>query len=120
MPKNITVFCDGTGNDRTQDGYQTNVAVLCDRVLEGPAQVVYYDAGLGTEWGDLIGKATGSGISKNIQQAYDFVTRTYEPGDNIFVFGFSRGAYTVRSLAGLIGLCGVPKPDQTIDGKAVN
>jgi len=121
MAKNVTVFCDGTGNDRTKDEYQSNVAVLCDRVLESPQQqVVYYDAGVGTELGDLIGKATGTGISKNIQQAYDFVTKSYEPGDSIFVFGFSRGAYTVRSLAGLIGLCGVPKPDQTIDGRAVN
>jgi uncharacterized protein (DUF2235 family) len=120
MPKNILVFCDGTGNDRTKDEYQTNVAVLCDRVAEGPHQAVYYDAGLGTEWGDLIGKATGSGISKNIQQAYSFITSVYDPGDYIFVFGFSRGAYTVRSLAGFVGRCGVPKPDQTIDGTAVN
>lgn len=120
MPKNILVFCDGTGNDRTKDEYQTNVAVLCDRVVESPQQVVYYDAGVGTEFGDLIGKATGTGISKNIQQAYSCVTKAYEPGDFIFVFGFSRGAYTVRSLAGLIGLCGVPKAEQTVDGKAVN
>jgi len=120
MPKNILVFCDGTGNDRTKDEYQTNVAVLCDRVAEGPQQRVYYDAGVGTEFGDLIGKATGTGISKNIQQAYSFITSVYEPGDHIFVFGFSRGAYTVRSLAGFVGRCGVPKPEQTIDGRAVN
>jgi uncharacterized protein (DUF2235 family) len=120
MAKNVTVFCDGTGNDRTKDEYQTNVAVLCDRVLEGPQQAVYYDAGVGTEFGDLIGQATGNGISKNIQDAYDFVIKAYEPGDNIFVFGFSRGAYTVRSLAGLLGLCGVAQPTQTIDGKRVD
>jgi uncharacterized protein (DUF2235 family) len=131
MPKNVVFFADGTGNDRAH-GFKTNVAKLSDdaenmRVsaggptwqdLSGPAldaevdrpdisQITSYDAGVGTEMGDLIGRATGSGISRNIQDGYDFIVRFYAPGDRIFLFGFSRGAYTVRSLAGLIGLCGV-------------
>ena len=61
------------------------------------------------EVGDLIGRATGSGISRTIHDGYDFIVRFYAPGDRIFLFGFSRGAYTVRSLAGLIGLCGVAR-----------
>jgi uncharacterized protein (DUF2235 family) len=125
MAKNVVVFCDGTGNDRTTDEFDTNVAMFYARALhskqgEPQLQVTYYDAGVGTEWGDLIGKATGTGISKNIQQAYDFLVRNYEPGDRIFVFGFSRGAYTVRSLAGLVGLCGVAKTVQTTGGKQVD
>jgi hypothetical protein len=131
MPKNVVFFADGTGNDRAH-GFKTNVAKLSDdaenmRVsaggptwqdLSGPAldaevdrpdvlQITSDDAGVGTEMGDLIGRATGSGISRNIQDGYDFIVRFYAPGDRIFLFGFSRGAYTVRSLAGLIGLCGV-------------
>lgn len=125
MAKNIVVFCDGTGNDRTRDDFDTNVAMLYERALhskqgEPTRQVTYYDAGVGTEMGDLIGKATGNGISQNIQQAYDFIVRYYDPGDHIFVFGFSRGAYTVRSLAGMIGLVGVPRARQTIDGRSVD
>jgi uncharacterized protein (DUF2235 family) len=133
MSKNLVFFADGTGNDRAE-GFKTNVAKLSDRAqnmrvtegyqtwqdLSGPAldaevdhsavrQITSYDPGVGTEFGDLIGRATGSGISQNIQDGYDFIVRFYNPGDRIFLFGFSRGAYTVRSLAGLIGLCGVPK-----------
>ncbi len=133
MTKNIVFFADGTGNDRAE-GVKTNVARLSDcaenmRVrqgrptwqdLAGPEldaevdhpdvrQITSYDPGVGTEFGDLIGRATGSGISQNIQDGYDFIIRFYNPGDRIFLFGFSRGAYTVRSLAGLIGLCGVPR-----------
>src|SRR5215210_2273021 len=131
MAKNVVFFADGTGNDRAH-GFKTNVAKVNDHAenmrvaagrptwqeLAGPAldaevdhrdarQITSYDAGVGTEMGDLIGKATGSGISRNIQDGYDFIVRFYAPGDRIFLFGFSRGAYTVRSLAGLIGLCGV-------------
>ena len=133
MPKNIVFFADGTGNDRAH-GFKTNVARLSDRAenmrvgdggptwqdLFGSAldaevdqsnirQITSYDAGVGAEMGDLIGRATGSGISRNIQDGYHFIVRFYAPGDRIFLFGFSRGAYTVRSLAGLIGLCGVPQ-----------
>lgn len=133
MAKNLVFFADGTGNDRGQ-GCKTNVAKLCDRAENmcvadggptwqdlrgadldrelahpGVRQITSYDAGVGAEFGDPIGKATGSGISRNIQDGYDFLVRFYEPGDRIYLFGFSRGAYTVRSLAGLIGLCGIAR-----------
>jgi uncharacterized protein (DUF2235 family) len=119
MSKNLVFFADGTGNDRAE-GFKTNVAKLSDRAqnmrvaegcptwqdLSGPAldaevdhpdvrQITSYDPGVGTEFGDLIGRATGSGISQNIQDGYDFIIRFYNPGDRIFLFGFSRGAYTV-------------------------
>ncbi|HSG94076.1 MAG TPA: DUF2235 domain-containing protein, partial [Afifellaceae bacterium] len=125
MAKNIAIFSDGTGQDWSTTG-QTNVQKLAERalstipvrgagddeingVLEDSdiRQVGFYDPGIGFEWGDLIGKATGKGISRNIKDAYKFLVRVYEPGDRIFVFGFSRGAYTVRSLAGMVGLTGV-------------
>jgi uncharacterized protein (DUF2235 family) len=137
MAKNVVFFADGTGNDRAS-GRKTNVAKLCDvaanmrthlggktwQELEGAAldrelaqpgieQITHYDAGVGTGVGGRIASwlrsATGSGISQNIKDGYDFIVRFYEPGDRIYLFGFSRGAYTVRSLAGLIGLCGVAR-----------
>jgi len=125
MAKNIAIYSDGTGQDWSTTG-QTNVRKLADlaeSAIPVPGatddeingvldradieQVGFYDPGVGFEWGDLIGKATGKGISRNIKDAYEFLVRVYEPGDRIFVFGFSRGAYTVRSLAGLVGLTGV-------------
>jgi uncharacterized protein (DUF2235 family) len=137
MSKNVVFFADGTGNDRAH-GVKTNVAKLCDlainmlvhrggktwQELEGAAldqelakpgveQITHYDAGIGTGMTGRVkawlSSATGSGISQNIQDGYDFLVRFYEPGDRIFLFGFSRGAYTVRSLGGLVGLCGIPK-----------
>jgi uncharacterized protein (DUF2235 family) len=140
MPKNVVFFADGTGNDRAH-GVKTNVAKLCDvainmrthrggktwQELEGAAldqelsqpgieQITHYDAGVGTGMTGRImswlSAATGSGISQNIKDGYHFVVQFYEPGDRIFLFGFSRGAYTVRSLAGLIGLCGVARRSQ--------
>lgn len=76
-------------------------------------QVSYYDTGVGTgySWYDkYMGGATGAGIDKNIQDAYKFIMWNYEPGDEIFLFGFSRGAYTARSVGGFIRTCGVLKP----------
>lgn len=99
------------------------------------AQVSYYDAGLGsgedastkadiTLFGQLgrsvykgLAKATGYGITGNIEDCYRFLVHEYNPGDNIFLFGFSRGAYTVRSLGGLISLLGVRKTDNLNPGQ---
>ena len=72
-------------------------------------QVTHYVAGVGSRWGDVLGQVTGGGISKAILDGYAFLARFYEPGDRIWLVGFSRGAYTARSLGGLIGMCGVPK-----------
>ncbi len=67
----------------------------------------------------LLSKATGLGITRNIRDCYGFIAKNYEQGDRIYLFGFSRGAYTVRSLGGLLGLLGVPKAEYMQDEKAV-
>ncbi|MBT3338119.1 MAG: DUF2235 domain-containing protein [Anaerolineae bacterium] len=78
--------------------------------IDGVDQVVFYDPGVGTGWGVLdpiIGGAFGHGVSKNIIDCYRFLVQNYNKGDEIYLFGFSRGAFTVRSLAGLIHKCGL-------------
>jgi len=75
--------------------------------------VVFYDAGVGTRrFEHVIGGAFGFGLSSKVKDAYRFLIETYEPGDEIFLFGFSRGAYTARSTAGLIRNCGILRRDQ--------
>lgn len=115
--KRLVVCCDGTWNELSR--YPTNVAKLAQSVKpfaqttdshEKIAQIVYYQPGLGTKWYDRIpGGAFGWGIDYNIQQAYEFLCFNYEPGDEIYLFGFSRGAYTARSLAGMIYCSGLLK-----------
>jgi len=81
---------------------------------DGTPQVVFYDSGIGTGWGVLdpiIGGAFGHGIAKNILDGYRFLVHNYSDGDEVYLFGFSRGAFTVRSLAGLIGRCGLLPKD---------
>ena len=118
--KRIAIFCDGTWNtpDENVDGKlcQTNVVKMANALspisTDGKSQLLFYDIGIGTE-GDLISRmydgATGTGISANILQAYHFVITNYDLGDELFFFGFSRGAFTVRSLAGLIRNSGILK-----------
>jgi uncharacterized protein (DUF2235 family) len=116
MAKTIAFFSDGTGN--TKDfGPDSNVELLFRRALDesgpGARQMTRYDAGVGIEFGDLVGKAFGKGISQNIKDGYDFLSEVYEPGDRIFLFGFSRGAYTARSIGGMLGRIGLPARRQT-------
>ncbi len=113
MSKRIVICCDGTWNDRDRGSF-THVARMAQAVtpvaLDGADQVVYYDPGVGNEWGrlaKLTGGAFGRGLSQNIQDAYSFLVDNYGDGDDIWLFGFSRGAFTVRSLAGLIRKCGI-------------
>jgi uncharacterized protein (DUF2235 family) len=116
--KRIAIFCDGTWNtpDKQENGKPcpTNVVRLANALshssTDGFDQKLYYDNGIGSEGGLLkrvFDGATGTGISENILQAYAFLINTYEPGDELFFFGFSRGAFTVRSLAGLIRNSGI-------------
>jgi uncharacterized protein (DUF2235 family) len=115
--KRIVICCDGTWNtpDQTAHGVAepTNVTKLADAVLrsaDGVAQMLFYHPGIGTSgsWlSRLYDGYTGSGIRGTILEAYRFVIENYEPGDQLFLFGFSRGAFTVRSLAGLIRSCGI-------------
>jgi uncharacterized protein (DUF2235 family) len=118
--KRIAIFCDGTWNtpDKLDNGKlcQTNVVkmanALSPKSLDGTVQLLYYDTGIGSE-GDMTKRvfdgATGTGISGKILQAYRFIINNYEQGDELFLFGFSRGAFTVRSLSGLIRNSGILK-----------
>lgn len=117
MPKNIAICADGTGNTAIK-GRGTNVFKLYEAVDENghrfsPSliqQIAIYHDGVGTEslkWVRLFAGAFGWGLSRNVKQLYGELARVYEPGDHIFLFGFSRGAFTVRTLAGLIIACGV-------------
>ena len=111
MSKKLVIFCDGTWNEPTKRG--TNVVRMLQATdfaaADGSPQITHYIAGVGTRRGDekFIGGAFGFGISDNIKDAYAFIVSNYEVGDEIYLFGFSRGAYTARSIAGLIHNLGV-------------
>lgn len=118
--KRLILCCDGTWNraDQARDGVAcpTNVFKLAYRVAKrdeahGVPQITYYRQGVGTgNWLDrLTGGAMGEGLEENIHDAYRFLIANYELGDEIFLFGFSRGAFTARSLGGMIRKCGIPK-----------
>lgn len=120
MTKNLIVCCDGTWNDpdelRDRIARPTNVAKLAltiasdvDEDTTGqPRQLVHYETGVGTSTDErLIGGGFGYGLSRNIRNGYRFLAEYYDPGDRVYLFGFSRGAYTARSLAGLIHNCGI-------------
>ena len=129
MPKNIVIFSDGTGQEGGVRVEQclSNIYKLYRASRSGPEsaidprdQVAFYDAGLGTEttatgmtgvvrWVQkTLASVSGRGITTNIVDCYLFLINHHQPGDRIFLFGFSRGAYTVRSIANLLMLCGVP------------
>jgi hypothetical protein len=120
--KRIVLCLDGTWN--TDDGRDiTNVVKIRDLIdpkyaspdgKEVWAQRVYYETGVGTGLapGDkYIGGVTGAGLEENIRHAYRFLSGHYSPGVEIYLFGFSRGAFTARSLAGYIGASGLLKPE---------
>ena len=106
------VFCfDGSWN-RLDAPHPTNVLLTAESVLpmalDGVAQVTFYDEGVGSEDGEvLVGGMFGAGLVKNLGDGYRFLIFNYAPGDEIYIFGFSRGAYTARSFVGLLGTCGI-------------
>lgn len=119
MTKKLALFCDGTWNDLRMADH-TNVARLAKCVApcadSGTRQIVYYDDGVGvasniSRLTDLLvqiwGGAIGRGLDRKIEDAYRFLVLNFEPEDDVYVFGFSRGAYTARSLCGLIRKCGI-------------
>ncbi|MFL6817506.1 MAG: DUF2235 domain-containing protein [Bradyrhizobium sp.] len=125
--KNIVICCDGTGNEISEN--ISNVLKLY-RVLRKtgrtePHQLVFYDPGVGTLarpdpwrklWQDTItvfGLLTGYGLDDNVLATYEFLVQNYRDGDDIYLFGFSRGAYTVRVLAGLVHKIGLISPQQS-------
>lgn len=119
--KNILIFSDGTCCEGGK-GFNSNVYKLFNMVEDRTErQIAFYDAGLGTNWQKLTGSAGGMGISQNIIQCYEFLLDNYLAGDKIFLFGFSRGATTVRSLSGFIHLFGIlPKSRKDLIMQAYN
>ncbi len=111
--KRLAVFLDGTWNEPDD---RTNVTRLKELVVaDDPDQLVEYWEGVGTKWTERIrGGAIGKGLSRNVRDAYRWLADHYEDGDLIFLFGFSRGAYTARSLAGLIAKCGLLHKDSSM------
>ena len=120
MPKNIVICCDGTGNSFEKPENDSNVVKLYSTLdFSGPDQVGYYHPGVGTlgdpiarnrlsrAWSVVKGLAFGGGLLNNVGDAYRFLMNSYEDGDQVFLFGFSRGAYTVRALAGVLHMFGV-------------
>jgi len=131
MGRKLALFFDGTWSSY---GDETNVSRLFEltksirqfrgqnsllgkKLVEGKSgedenveQIKYYHKGVGVNWGEkLLGGAFGRGLSRNIKDGYLWLASHYRQGDEIYIFGFSRGAYTARSLAGLIRKCGIPK-----------
>jgi uncharacterized protein (DUF2235 family) len=127
--RNLVIFSDGTGQDgglrpeqRMSNVYKLYRAcrVSPDNDIDPTQQVVFYDPGLGTDASatgftairrtisKVLASATGRGITTNIADCYEFLINHYREGDRIFLFGFSRGAYTIRSLANVLWLCGIP------------
>ncbi len=115
--KRIVICADGTWNTpRMTSGDEpsaTNVwrfyRLVRDHAADGTPQLAYYHPGVGTGalFDRIVGGAFGRGLSRNILDCYRFLVEQYTPGDHVYLFGFSRGAYTVRSLAGLIRNCGI-------------
>lgn len=126
MPKNILIYSDGTGQIGGQkpDQRLSNVYKMYRATRPGPdspikpnKQVAFYDAGLGAGETDgitfrrvrnALEAAVGTGIDDNVIDCYEAIIANYEPGDQVCIFGFSRGAYTARSVANVMNLCGVP------------
>ncbi|KAF2750795.1 hypothetical protein M011DRAFT_437300 [Sporormia fimetaria CBS 119925] len=124
--RRIIICCDGTWQSSVSstDNVPSNVTRLCRLIARigtdsnDPSkkfhQLVYYDSGIGT--GNLSTSerrrqgGVGAGLTENVIEAYNFIVLNYEPGDEIFCFGFSRGAYTARAVAGLVTDIGVIKP----------
>ena len=119
MPnKNIVICCDGTGNELGE--HNTNVVLTFEKIERNNQQIGFYDPGVGTfdvfgfkvgkmakKVGTLYGLAFGTGMVKNVEDAYEYLMDKYEEGDKVYIFGFSRGAFTARVLAGMIHKCGL-------------
>ncbi len=131
MPKNVVLCCDGTANEFAQD--RTNVVKLYFTLDPNPArQVTYYHPGLGTMeppgaltgvtrvFTRFAGRAFGYGLEADIRDAYIFLMNNFEEGDRVFLFGFSRGAYTARAVASLLRMYGlIPRGNDALVPYAV-
>ncbi|MGB7172082.1 MAG: DUF2235 domain-containing protein [Candidatus Acidiferrales bacterium] len=131
MPKNILIFSDGTGqaggltpDENVSNIYKLYCATRCgpESEIDPRTQLTFYDPGVGSQpdsgmffferayrWlHNVVSQATGLGITMNIIDCYAAILRMWQTGDRIFLFGFSRGAYTVRCVAAVLSLCGIP------------
>src|SRR5262245_6322962 len=121
MPRNVVLCCDGTANEFASD--RTNVVKLFYALTHDPAvQDTYYHPGVGTmeaagavtmtgrKVTKLLGLAIGYGLETDIRDAYVFLMNHFRPDDRVFLFGFSRGAYTVRAVASLLHMYGLIRP----------
>lgn len=120
MFKRLIVACDGTWND-SDDGSKNGKLAIPSNITrisraikavsqDGVQQIVNYHSGLGTEgtkFSKFLSGTTGKGLSENVREAYSFLANNYHHGDEIFLLGFSRGAFTARSIGGLIGEIGL-------------
>ncbi len=108
MPKKIVFCADGTWDNANN---RTNVYKMYNAIPTMAGQVAFYDSGVGASnnpvW-KILGGAFGSGIWQKVADAYSTIAHVYEKDDEIYLFGFSRGAYTARSVAGMIAACGLP------------
>jgi len=117
MPgKRLIICCDGTWQDSDGGTFEvpTNITRLARSIepvaKDGTPQIVYYQSGVGTGYGvfaRVIGGATGSGLSEHVREAYGFLANNYCPGDSVILLGFSRGAFTARSICGLVNRVGI-------------
>ena len=106
MSKNIVVCCDGTGNEYSDTN--TNIVKLFQIIEKNTShQLAFYDPGVGAFKQKLFTKTFGIGIRDGVERSYQYLMNTYKEGDKVYFFGFSRGAFIVRSLAGLINKCGL-------------
>jgi uncharacterized protein (DUF2235 family) len=113
--KRIALYLDGTWNNVDDN---TNVWRLKSLCLQSSEQLVYYSAGVGTQTGEHIsGGMFGIGINQEVINAYEWLVEHYETDAQLFIFGFSRGAFTARSLAGFISKCGLLKPGSPVSMK---
>lgn len=123
MPKNLVICLDGTGAKPRASGNTNLVRLYSMLDLSDPtAQVAYYDPGVGTFaaasawtpfarwWSRMLGLAFGSGLRENLGEAYRWLMQNWEKGDQVYVFGFSRGAYNARALLGLLRMLGLIRP----------
>lgn len=128
MKKRIVICADGTWSrpeKNLKKDFPTNVLRLARSIKPVAAdklpQQIFYDWGVGSYYDPVIGGATGKGLHKNIMDDYRYIVQNYSPGDELYLFGFSRGAYTIRCLCGLINNCGIIKrPDAALIQKAFN
>ncbi|MFC8669704.1 DUF2235 domain-containing protein [Streptomyces sp. NPDC057199] len=108
--KRLILCCDGTWNtaDQPNPTNVNKVAMSIPQNVDGAEQLVFYRQGVGSSRGTrLRGGAFGRGLSDNVLEAYTWLVKNYEPDAKLYLFGFSRGAFTVRSLAGLVRNCGI-------------